>query len=145
MCPTAHRISIADHIQSAFPSLRIDMQTYGDQQDISFETCAILRHFAHRIGRDFVVFPCDFIPPPSLPLSTILNKFRQESTLDDSICTSCWYEAPEKQNSDEWGPSISTVPVVWDENTGTLLHVDIPDPGERPRDEISLRMSLLST
>ena len=39
-CPTSHRRSIADHVRSdasaSFPSLRIDLQTYGDPQDSSF-------------------------------------------------------------------------------------------------------------
>lgn len=94
-----------------------------------------------------MVLPCDFIPPPSLPLSTILNKFRQESTLDDAICTSCWYEVTppsDKHSSDGWGPSVPPVPIVWDEETGTLLHVDIPDPAERSGEDIQLKMSMLS-
>jgi translation initiation factor eIF-2B subunit gamma len=151
ICPTAHRISIADHIHSdasaSFPSLRIDLQTYGDQHDVSFGTCSILRHFAYRIERDFLVLPCDLIPPPSFPLSIILNKFRQESTLDDSICTTFWFETPryaDKHIADEWGPAQSSVPILWDEKTETLLHVDVPDRLGRSGDELKPRMSLLS-
>lgn len=94
-----------------------------------------------------MVLPCDFIPPPSLSLSTILNKFRQESTLGDAVCTTCWYEVVppvEKHTSDGWSSAQQSVPIVWDEKTGTLLHVDIPDPAARISDDIQLKMSMLS-
>ena len=151
VCPTSHRRSIADHVRSdasaSFPSLRIDLQTYGDSQDSSFGTGSILRTFAHRIDRDFVVLPCDFIPPPSLQLSNVLNKFRMESASDGSILTSTWYEVhqqPDKHAGDEWGPHTPLTPIVWDEKSGSLLQVEIPDSSTRNEDEIELKMSLLS-
>ena len=151
VCPTSHRRSIADHVGSdasaSFPSLRIDLQTYGDPQDSSFGTGSILRTFAHRIDRDFVVLPCDFIPPPSLQLSTVLNEFRMESASDGSISTSMWYEAPpqhDKHSGDEWGPRTPTTSIVWDEKSGSLLQVEVPDSPTRNEDEIELEMSLLS-
>ena len=151
VCPTSHRRSIADHVRSdassSFPSLRIDLQTYGDSQDSSFGSGSILRALAHRIDRDFVVLPCDFIPPPSLQLSTALNKFRMESTSDGSILTSTWYEAPlqhDKHPGDEWGLHTPPTPIVWDEKSGTLLQVEVPNPATKNEDEIELKMSLLS-
>ena len=151
VCPTLQRRSIADHVRSdasaSFPSLRIDLQTYGDPQDSSFGTCSILRTFAHRIDRDFVVLPCDFIPPPSLQLSNVLNKFRMESAADGSILTSTWYEAPQqpdKHAGDEWGPHTLPTPIVWDEKSGSLLQVEVPDSSARNDEEIELKMSLLS-
>ena len=151
VCPTSHRRSIADHVRSdasaSFPSLRIDLQTYGDTQDSAFSTGSILRTFANRIDRDFVVLPCDFIPPPSLQLSTVLNKFRMESTSDGSILTSAWYEAPlqpDEHAGDEWGPHTPPTSIVWDEKSGSLLQVEVPDSSTRNDDEIELKMSLLS-
>ncbi|KAF9654084.1 UDP-3-O-glucosamine N-acyltransferase [Thelephora ganbajun] len=151
VCPTSHRRSIADHVRSdasaSFPSLRIDLQTYGDPQDSSFGTGSILRTFAHRIDRDFVVLPCDFIPPPSLQLLTVLNKFRMESAASGSILTSTWYEAPsqpDKNAGDEWGPHTPLTSIVWDEKTGSLLQVEIPNSLNRNDEEIELKMSLLS-
>jgi len=151
VCPTSHRRSLADHVRSdasaSFPSLRIDLQTYGDPQDSSFGTGSILRAFAHRIDRDFVVLPCDFIPPPSLQLSTVLNKFRMESASDGSILTSTWYEVPQqtdKHAGDEWGPHPPPTPIIWDDKSGSLLQIEVPDPSIRDDDEIELKMSLLS-
>lgn len=152
VCPTPHRRSIADHVGSdasaSFPSLRVDLQTYGDPQDSSFGTGSILRTFAHRIDRDFVVLPCDFIPPPSLQLSTVLNKFRMESASDGSILASTWYETPpqpDKHSGDEWGPRTPPAFIVWDEKSGSLLQVEVPDSTTRKNDdEIELEMSLLS-
>lgn len=150
-CPTSHRRSIADHVRSdtsaSFPSLRIDLQTYADPQDPPFGTGSIIRTFAHRIDRDFVVLPCDFIPPPSLQLSNVLNKFRMESAADGSILTSTWYEVsqqPDKNAGDEWGPHTLLTPIVWDEKSGSLLQVEIPDSLTRNDEEIELKMSLLS-
>ncbi|KAF9792874.1 UDP-3-O-glucosamine N-acyltransferase [Thelephora terrestris] len=151
VCPTPHRRSIADHVGSdasaSFPSLRIDLQTYGDPQDSSFGTGSILRTFAHRIDRDFVVLPCDFIPPPSLQLTTVLNKFRMESASDGSILTSTWYEAPpqaDKPSGDEWGPHASPTSIVWDERSESLLQIEVPDSIARKTDDIEIEMSLLS-
>jgi len=151
VCPTSHRRSIADHVRSdasaSFPSLRIDLQTYADPQDSSFGTGSVLRTFAHRIDRDFVVLPCDFIPPSSLQLSTVLNKFRMESAADGSILTSTWYETPQqpdKHAGDEWGHHAPPTSVIWDEKSGSLLQVEIPDSSARNDDEIELKMSLLS-
>jgi len=93
------------------------------------------------------VLPCDFIPPPSLQLSNVLNKFRMESAADGSILTSTWYEAPQqpdKHAGDEWGLHTPPTPIVWDEKSGSLLQVEIPDSSTRNHDDIELKMSLLS-
>ncbi|KAG5342910.1 hypothetical protein C0989_005858 [Termitomyces sp. Mn162] len=124
-----------------------DLQTYDESQDASVGTCTILRHFSNRITEDFVLVPCDFIPPPSLPLSTLLNKFRTDAISDGSIATTCWFEdyKPEKGAfPDEWGPHPQPFPIVWDEATGTLLHVDTHDDQDRNVEEIELRIALLS-
>ncbi|GBE80970.1 Probable translation initiation factor eIF-2B subunit [Sparassis crispa] len=151
ICPAPHRSALSNYIQSdsstSFPSLRIDLQTYDETQESAVGTCSILRHFSQRIQHDFVLLPCDFVPPDSLPLSQIVNKFRTESTYDGSIATACFYEArrPEKAgSSDEWGVLPSPVSIVWDERTGTLLYIDTPDDVDKNGEEIELRMSLLS-
>ncbi|KAH9937728.1 UDP-3-O-glucosamine N-acyltransferase [Amylocystis lapponica] len=151
ICPAPHRSVMSNYIQSdassSFPSLRIDLQTYDESQDLSVGTCAILRHFSQRIQHDFVLLPCDFIHPPSFELSQVLNKFRTETTYDGSIATACFYEAhlPEKAGgADEWGIFPAPVPILWDERTGTLLYVDTPDDVDHNGEEIELRMSLLS-
>jgi translation initiation factor eIF-2B subunit gamma len=131
----------------ASSSLHIDLQTYDESQESSVGTCAILRHFSSRIKEDFILVPCDFIPPPSLPLSLLLNKFRVDVVSDGSIATTCWFEThkPAKEAfPEEWGPHIPPTSIVWDESSGTLLYVDTPDDQERDAEDIVLRMSLLS-
>jgi len=148
ICPAIHRPAIYHHIHSdASSSLHVDLQTYDESQDSSVGTCAILRHFASRVTEDFILVPCDFIPPPSLPLSLLLNKFRVDAISDGAIATTCWFEThkPAKDTfPEEWGPHIPPTSIVWDEPSGTLLYVDTPDDQERNADEIVLRMSLLS-
>ena len=138
---------IQSDISSSFPSLRIDLQPFEQSQDLAVGTCTLLRHFASRIQSDFIVLPCDFVPPPTLSLAHILNKFRTESTYDGAIATVCFYETGRSDKStatEEWGVLPSNVPIVFDERSGTLLHVDTPDDVDKNNEEFELRMSLLS-
>lgn len=150
ICPSSHRPAISHYIHSdssSSPSLRIDLQAYDESQDLSKGTCALLRHFSSRILDDFVLLPCDFVPPPSLPLTLLLNKFRTDSVADGCIATACWFEVqtPEKGTLvHEWGHVESPVPIVWEESTGTLLHVDTSDDVDNNAEDIELRMALLS-
>ncbi|KAF8993727.1 UDP-3-O-glucosamine N-acyltransferase [Cyathus striatus] len=149
ICPSIHRPSIYHHIHSdvSSSSLRIDLQTYDESQDSSVGTCTLLRHFSSRITEDFVLVSCDFMPPPSLPLTVLLNKFRTDAVSCGAIATTCWYglQKPEKGTfPEEWGPLPLSVPIVWEEATGTLLYVDTPDDVDRNSEELELRMSLLS-
>ena len=70
-----------------------------------------------------------------------------ESASDGSILTSTWCEAPpqtDKHAGDEWGPRTPPTSIVWDEKSGSLLQVEVPDSSNRNDDEIELKMSLLS-
>ena len=127
-------------------SLHIDLQTYEQSQDSNVGTCTILRHFSSRIPGDFVLVPCDLIPPPSLPLSSLVDKFRVDSTSDGSIATTCWFAHKPENGAfpEEWGPDPHPVPIVWDDPSGTLLHIDTPDDQDRNGEELELPMSLLS-
>ncbi|EIM83137.1 UDP-3-O-glucosamine N-acyltransferase [Stereum hirsutum FP-91666 SS1] len=153
LCPASHRGAISHHIHSgtsaptSYPSLRIDVLSFDDSADLTGGTCSVLRNFSSRIQRDFVLLPCDFVPPETLPLTDILNKFRVESNLDGSIVTSCWFKfhRPDKGTiPEEWGAPQPSTPIVWDRHSGTLLHVDTPDDADRNNDELELRMGLLS-
>ncbi|KAI0759830.1 UDP-3-O-glucosamine N-acyltransferase [Trametes elegans] len=151
ICPTSHRSAMSNYIQSGvsatYPSLRIDLQTFEESQDMAPGTSTVLRHFASRIQSDFILLPCDFIPPPSLSLNLLLNKFRTESTYDGAIATACFYESgkPDKASvSEDWGPLPTNVPIVFDERSGTLLYVDTPDALDRNNEEFEFRMSLLT-
>ncbi|KAF9262184.1 UDP-3-O-glucosamine N-acyltransferase [Marasmius fiardii PR-910] len=151
ICPTTHKAVISHHIHSdltaASSSLRIDVQTYDESMEMPGGTCALLRHFSSRITEDFAILPCDFIPPPSLPLSSILNKFRTESISDGSLATVCWFATSQQDKNtlvEEWGSPPTPFPIVWDESTGTLLHINNPDDIDRNSEELELRISLLS-
>lgn len=125
----------------------MDVQTYDESPEQPIGTCAVLKHFSSRIQQDFVLLPCDFVPPEGLFLTTILNKYRIESNLGGAIVTSCWLKAhvsPVAGIPDEWNPTRASVPIIWDKKTGTLLHVDTPDDRDRNADELEIRMSLLS-
>jgi len=149
VCPSGHRAAISHYIHSdpsSFSSLRIDLQSYDDSQDLSIGTCALLRHFSNRITRDFILVPCDIVTPPSLPLVKILNKFRIDSASDGAVATACWFERQSQNSSkdaipDEWGSGNNVASIAWDESTGTLLHIDTPE--NRNGEEIELRMALL--
>ncbi|PPQ99720.1 hypothetical protein CVT24_009703 [Panaeolus cyanescens] len=149
ICPARHRSSIYHHIHSDVSSLslRVDIQTFDESEDSPEGTCNLLRQISNRITEDFVLVPCDFMPPPSLPLSALLNKFRIDAMAEGSLATTCWF-APKKQEKgtviEEWGPSSGTTSIIWDPITGTLLHVDSPDDVDRNSEEISLKMSLLN-
>ncbi|KAK1224475.1 Translation initiation factor eIF-2B subunit gamma [Marasmius sp. AFHP31] len=151
ICPSTHKGAISHHIHSdltaASSSLRIDVQTYDESMEMPGGTCALLRHFSSRITEDFVVLPCDFIPPSSLPLSSILNKFRAESVGDGALATTCWFASTQPDKNaivEDWGSLPAPSPIVWDQSTGTLLHIDNPDDLDRNSEELELRMSLLS-
>ena len=94
-----------------------------------------------------MIVPCDFIPPQSLPLTLLLNKFRVDTLSEGSIATTCWYASHEPAKGaflEEWGPAPSSTPIIWDPSTGTLLHIDTTDNLDRNAEGIELKMSLLS-
>ena len=159
ICPTAHRDAITHHINSdpsssssSLPSLRIDIQTFDQTQDSPAGTAHILAHFATRIAADFVLLPCDFLPPPSLRLESVLDKFRVESSTDGAIATALYYEIrnPEAEKSksasageEAWSLPSPPAAIVYEAKSGTLLHVDSLDDQDRDGDELSLRMAML--
>ncbi|EAU91280.1 hypothetical protein CC1G_11538 [Coprinopsis cinerea okayama7 len=149
ICPAIHRPALYHHIHSdvSSPSLRIDLQTYEETQESPAGTCELLRHFSNRITEDFVLVPCDFLAPPSLPLSQLLNTFRVESTSDNNLLTTCWYpvHVPDKTVlSDEWGPAPSPPAIVVDPATGSLLHIDTPDDRDRNNEDFQFSMGMIS-
>ncbi|KAH8080294.1 UDP-3-O-glucosamine N-acyltransferase [Cristinia sonorae] len=150
ICPAPHRSAISHFLHSdssAFPSLRIDLQAYDETQDLSVGTCTVLKHFSSKIKQDFLILPCDFVPHPSVPLTRLLNKFRTETTYDGSIATAFFFEPRRAEKGsvpDEWGIENTTLPVMWDEKSGTLLYVDTPDEVDKNGELLEVNMSLLS-
>lgn len=91
------------------------------------------------------------MPPPSLRLETVLNKFRVESSADGALATALFFERPVPakvkggaDDADAWGPLPDALPVVYDEKSGTLLHIDTLDDRDRDEEDINLRMGLLN-
>ena len=147
ICPQSHRAAISHHIHSSsFPSLSVDLQTYDDAVQANAGTAGILKHFAHRIPKDFVLLPCDLIPPPNIPLRTLLNRYRTSTVADGSLAVSFWFrQPPPDPKAERWDQSTSTTTtIVCDEGSSTLLHVDTSNDRDRNPDEMDLRMGLLS-
>ena len=145
ICPQSHRDPISLHIHSTtFPSLNVDLQTYDDEAQANTGTVGILKHFAHRIQRDFVLLPCDLIPPPNVPLRVLLNKFRIDTVSDGTLAVSFWFrQPPPDPKAEQWDPSTSTT-IIWDQPSTSLLHVETLSDQDRYVDEMELRMGLLT-
>ncbi|KAL0956052.1 hypothetical protein HGRIS_002222 [Hohenbuehelia grisea] len=129
ICPSSHRAAISHylHSDSGAPStsLSIDVQAFDESPESAVGACTLLRQFSSRITTDFVLLPCDFIPPPNLTLCTLLDKFRTDSVADGAIATSCWFTAtrPEKGAvPEEWGVLSPPTSIVWDKASNTLLY-----------------------
>ncbi|KIY63067.1 UDP-3-O-glucosamine N-acyltransferase [Cylindrobasidium torrendii FP15055 ss-10] len=161
MCPTIHKHAISNHIHSALNhSLHIDLQTLDETVHSTLGTAALLKHAASRIPRDsdFVVLPCDWVAPPTLTLTSLLDKFRADTVADGCVATACWYApvvkapAPSKSKTttesgfpEEWSTDGHAPPaIVWDAETGTLLHVDTPDDTDLNAEELEVGMNILS-
>lgn len=152
ICPSRHKSPIHHHIHSDLfsSSMRIDLQTFDEaDDDESVGTCTVLRQFSSRIKGDFVVVPCDFLPSPELPLSTLLNKFRVETVAEGCVALTCWYPSPfsNKDKSsfvEEWGPLPPRFSIIWDPSSSTLLHIDTPDDQDQNSEDIVLQYKLIS-
>ncbi|KAG8912800.1 hypothetical protein FRC00_003765 [Tulasnella sp. 408] len=114
-----------------FPALRITLQTIDDD-DESMGTADVLREISSSIQADFIVLPCDFIPPPNLTLSSLLDAHRMDA--DGPILTSLLYERGEITKD---GPPPLLVGL--EEKSRTLVHIPVEESG----DDVNLRMSML--
>ncbi|KIJ49571.1 hypothetical protein M422DRAFT_44915 [Sphaerobolus stellatus SS14] len=142
ICPYSHRSAIAHHIHSdilssSFSSLTVNIQTYDDADDI-MGTCSLLRKFAPRILHDFIILPCDFVPPPNLPLSTVLNRYRVDA--DEMIISTLFYEVSKDNDNAIVDDALTPPLVAYDATSGTLLHVDYNDISEDEDIELHMRM-----
>ncbi|KAG8981617.1 hypothetical protein FRB93_008505 [Tulasnella sp. JGI-2019a] len=134
VCPFSHRSLISHFVHSeshgSFPSLNVKIETLED--DESMGTADVLREFSGRFQADLVVLPCDFIPPPELSLSTLLDAYRMDT--EEPMLAALLYERGEVVKD---GPPLFIAGL--NEKTKTLLHV----PTEEPQDDLQLRMSLM--
>lgn len=161
ICPTTHRDAISHHIHSdpsssslssATTGLQVDIQTFDQEADLPAGTASVLAHFANKIEGDFVLLPCDFIPPKALRLEAVLDNFRVEASTDGALATALFFEkrATEHDKSkgggsleEAWPADDPPPAVLYDEKSGTLLHVDTLDDRDRNGDELELRMATL--
>ncbi|KIY44316.1 hypothetical protein FISHEDRAFT_51520 [Fistulina hepatica ATCC 64428] len=145
LCPSEHKKAIVHHIDSdlapPLTSLHIVVEASDQPPELSGGPCTILRQFSARIQGDFVIFPCDFIPSHSFPLTTILNQFRKSGSLFSSL----WYTSlpKEKTTPDEWMSSTPASSILWDPQTDTLIHVDSPEDRDDDPEDLVLCMNML--
>ncbi|KZS98565.1 nucleotide-diphospho-sugar transferase [Sistotremastrum niveocremeum HHB9708] len=138
VCPATHREALSNYLQSdEFSStLVVNFEAY-DSNDPSTGAMEVLAAAAPRCQTDFVLLSCDFIPHPSLPLSSVLNEFRVAT--DGALAISLFYEASVLDKSEEVAFLEKPPVVIVDPSTSSLLHVDYSHANE---EELDLRMSL---
>ncbi|KZV82345.1 hypothetical protein EXIGLDRAFT_729844 [Exidia glandulosa HHB12029] len=148
LCPESHANAISNYLSSdasssAFPTLAITTHTFPDayRTDPSKGSCTVLKEFANKITTDFIILPCDLVPPPSLPLSALLDKFRMDT--DGLILASLFHEVPSDRASLVPGDPLEDPPVVlYDPTTETLLQIN-DDGSDDPEGEVDVRMATL--
>ncbi|QRV94463.1 translation initiation factor eIF-2B gamma subunit [Ceratobasidium sp. AG-Ba] len=135
VCPSAHKQDISHHLhRSEYSNMTLDLVGV-DQDDLALTgTAQVLREIEEHIKLDVIVLPCDFIPPPSLSLTTLLNAFRED--VDEPIAAVLLYERTIPADGKDKGPKLT---VGLDEATKTLLYVDGDDDDE---DELEVHMGL---
>lgn len=106
----SHIIWHSDENYPSLSSLSMTIETIDDSEAMSLGTADILRRFSHLFlvsllrdvhlhdsefifKTDMIVLACDFIPPPSLSLTSILNDYRVE--LNQPLVTVLLYERSE--------------------------------------------------
>ncbi|KAK4689820.1 translation initiation factor eIF-2B subunit gamma, partial [Tremellales sp. Uapishka_1] len=133
---------------STHPRARIDLKRLTDgekdedekESDIDVSkggqkegTARILRRFRAMIKSDFILLPCDLLPPTSLPLSSILDKHRATPT---AVLTSVFYEpVPSIKEAEQ------KVLIAIDKETQELLMIENLMALE---EDLSLRTTLLA-
>lgn len=150
VCPASHRNAISNYVDSDPSSLNIVVDSFD--QASGKGTCATLRHITPQLAQhncDIVLLPCDIIPPPSLKLESILNRFRVDRSTDGTLLTSLFleYRAPEKEKGasgdDAWSPPEPPMPIVYDAKSSTLLHVETLEDKGSDEEEFQIRMGML--
>ena len=71
---------------------------------------------------DFIILPCDFVPPPTLPLSSLLDKFRMDT--DGLILASLFYEVSSSSTALPDEAREQPPVVLYDPASETLLQID---------------------
>ncbi|KAL5631137.1 hypothetical protein ACGC1H_006840 [Rhizoctonia solani] len=135
VCPSVLKQEISHHLHRAeYSNMRLELKSV-DEDDISISgTAEVLRAIEPMIKLDLVVLPCDFMPSPSLSLTTLLNAFRED--VDEPVAAALLYERQIPADGKDKGPKLV---VGTDEATNTLLYID----GDNDDDEeLEIHMGL---
>ncbi|CAE6352747.1 unnamed protein product [Rhizoctonia solani] len=125
VCPSVLKQEISHHLHRAeYSNMRLELKSV-DEDDISISGTAEL---------DVIVLPCDFMPPPGLSLTALLNAFRED--VNEPVAAALLYERQMPGDGKDKGPKLV---VGIDETTNTLLYVD----GDNDDDEdLEIHMGL---
>ncbi|CEL62112.1 putative translation initiation factor eIF-2B subunit gamma OS=Schizosaccharomyces pombe (strain 972 / ATCC 24843) GN=tif223 PE=1 SV=2 [Rhizoctonia solani AG-1 IB] len=135
VCPSVLKPEISHHLHRAeYSNMRLELKSV-DEDDVSISgTAEVLRAIEDMIKLDVVVLPCDFMPPPSLSLTELLNAFREDAS--EPVAAVLLYERQIPADGKDKGPKLV---VGTDETTNTLLYVD----GDNDDDEdLEIHMGL---
>ncbi|KAB5591291.1 UDP-3-O-[3-hydroxymyristoyl] glucosamine N-acyltransferase [Ceratobasidium theobromae] len=125
VCPSLLKQEISHHLhRSEYSNMQLELKSI-DEDDISLTGTAEL---------DFIVLPCDFMPPPTLSLTTILNAFRED--VDEPIAAVLLYERQIPVDGKDKGPKLT---VGLDETSKTLLYIDGDNDDD---DDLEIHMGL---
>lgn len=150
VCPPSHRNAISNYLDSEPSTLSINVQSFD--QASSKGTCSSLRQISPQLAQyncDIVLLPCDIIPPPSLKLESVLNRFRVDRSTDGTVLTSLYleYRPPEKEKGasgdDAWAPPGPPSYIAYDPKSDTLLHIDSLEAKGSNVEELEVRTGML--
>ncbi|TIB66366.1 hypothetical protein E3P78_00120 [Wallemia ichthyophaga] len=108
--------SFSNQLTPLLKSHSVHYNSVDDDTCVNWETADWLRHFAHLINSDFIILPCDIIPPPSLPLSSLLQ---QHKTSHYNTLITCLLYYNHLDYGTREGPAPFTC--IHDKSSNTLL------------------------
>ncbi|KAF8602544.1 nucleotide-diphospho-sugar transferase [Ceratobasidium sp. AG-I] len=135
VCPSVLKPEISHHLhRSEYFNMQLDLKSV-DEDDLTLTgTAQVLREIESLIKLDVIVLPCDFMPPPGLSLTTLLNAFRED--VDEPVAAVLLYERQIPADGKDKGPKLT---VALDETSKTLLYID-GDNGDE--EDLEIHMGL---
>ncbi|KAF8684073.1 Nucleotidyl transferase [Rhizoctonia solani] len=135
VCPSVLKQEISHHLHRAeYSNMRLELKSV-DEDDVSISgTAEVLRAIEDTIKAYVVILPCDFMPPPGLSLTALLNAFRED--VNEPIAAALLYERQIPADGKDKGPKLV---VGADEMSNTLLYVDGDNDDD---DDLEIHMGL---
>ncbi|KAG8733352.1 hypothetical protein FRC11_006956 [Ceratobasidium sp. 423] len=135
VCPSVLKQEISHHLHRAeYSNMRLELKSV-DEDDISIAgTAEVLRAIEGMIKAYVIVLPCDFMPPPSLSLTALLNAFRED--VNEPVAAALLHERQLPTDGKDKGPKLV---VGMDETTNTLLYIDGDNDDE---EDLEIHMGL---